>query len=508
MSQLLISGKVEKLRDYQLLKRKFDTGYLRQVDKFFSIEHGDRWLLVNSFFNRNVLETRDADTIALLDLFSEPLTFIVFLKKLSDRFRLNLSNPGKAELKKVAIYLSTTRVLIKYRFVVTEAFDEYAQLQKMRRFLVEMPRFVSIAFIITSLDCNFRCPDCFIYRGNWKKKFITRMTPEVFEYLHGFVMRMIPKGVKMRFPYSFYGGEPLLNKPMVEYASSRIRELEKQEMYGKITPEMSIVTNGSLIDDDSIRIFKAYDIHVAVSLDGVGSSHDANRIFPGRGGTFKMVLAGIRRLEKAGVKYNISWTIGPRNIDAVAKDIRWVAKHLKTKSIVFNIMRSLSGNTFRKEEEETFFKKMHHIYDVLRENGIKEGELQKYRFAGKKKWQMLPNPFSCPCCGGGKIVMRPDGKIGICQSGLVQDEVQWQTPEEIIDFLQDPIYLPRLARTPVFIKRCYQGCAYFGFCGGGCAYRVEKAKGTMYDACEDICMVERFLIERAIIEDYWEEPHI
>jgi uncharacterized protein len=330
------------------------------------------------------------------------------------------------------------------------------------------------------------------------------MTVDVFERLHDFVMRMIPKGIRMNLNYFFSGGEPLLNKPLVAYASKRIRELEKQGNYGKLAPRIEIVTNGSLIDDETIRILKAYDMRIDVSLDGVGVSHDASRVFPGGIGTFKQVLAGIRRLEKANIRYALSWTIGPKNIDAVVGDIRWIAKHLKVKIICFNIMQNMSGKAFPKEEEEgTFFEKMHGIYDELLKLGIVEDRLRRYRFAGKAKWRMQPFPFNCAAAGASQLVLRPDGKIGICHAGLMHEEAQWQTPEEITDFLQDPVYLEWLARTPAFIKKCYQECAYFGFCGGACAYHVKKAKGSMYDACEEECMVERFLIERAIIEDHW-----
>jgi uncharacterized protein len=505
MARLLAHKKVESLPDYRWLKRKFDTGYLRQIDKFITIQHRDRWLLANSFFLKDVLETRDADALALLDLFAEPLPFIVFLKKLSDRFRVNLSNPTTAELTRMKLLFSTTREFVNHRFVVTEAFNEQGGLQKMRQYVVGQPRFAGCAYIMMSLDCNFRCPGCFIYRGNWKQKPVSMMSPETFEHLHGFVMRMIPKGIKMEFTYVYYGGEPLLNKPVIEYAARRIRELQKEGKYGRIKPVMMIITNGSLIDDELIRIVKTYDIRIAVSLDGVGKAHDANRAFPGGGSTFKAVLAGIRRLEKAGIDYDIPYTVGPNNIDAVAKDVLWMVRHLKTKGIAFNIMRDLSGRIFQKEGEASFFKKMHHIYDVLLKHGITEGRLQQYRCAGKKRWQVLPHPFCCAAVGGGQFVMRPDGKIGICHWGVMQEgEPQWQTPEEIGEFLKDPVYLEWLARTPVFIKRCYEGCNYFGYCPGGCAYRASKAKGTMYDVSEDLCMVERFLMERAIIEDHWE----
>jgi len=505
MSNIHLNTRVKKLDDYKVISRIFGTGYLRKIDKIIQFKHKNCWLLVNTYFAKDVLETSNPQGLSLLEIFTEPIPFIVFLKKISNKFKINFSHPKEGDLEKLATLFAAARQFIKYRFVVKESFNEYRQLEEMRKEFIEKPQCLSVAYIIPSLDCNFRCPGCFIYRKSWEKKHSGTMRPEVFDHMHEFIMRFLPKHLPIEFSYIFYGGEPLLNKPFIEYASHRIQVLKSEGVYGKLKPRLGIVTNGSLIDEDSIRIFKKYHIIVSISLDGVGASNDANRIFPGGIGTFKTVLKGIRLLEDAKVKYGLSWTIGPSNIDSTARDIKWVVKHLKTREISFNIMQDMNGNLSQKMEESKYFKKMHRIYDVLRENNIIEGRLMRYRFAGKKRSTLLPYPFYCAAVGGGQFVLRPDGKIGICHAGLMQREEQWQTPEQIIDIFHDPVYLKWFARTPVFIKKCYQDCNYFSLCAGGCAYQVEKATGSMYDRIKNVCMVERFFMERAIIEDHSEK---
>lgn len=505
MSLLIMSDEIKKLRVYSDLRRKFGLALYRQIDRFITIKRGGRWLLVNSFFPRYVLETYDKRTLALLNLFSEPLSFVLFLKRLSYKFHLKYSSKSKKDIRKISLLLSTVETLLKYKYIVGQDFNEYAVLARMRQYLMKMSLFPNCAYIITSLDCNFRCPGCFIYRGEWKRKRDRMMTPETFDLLHSFVIKMIPKTVNMEFIYTFYGGEPLLNKAMIEYASRTIRRLKKKGAYGKLRPKLVIVTNGSLIDDDIIRIIKRYDIHMAVSLDGVGFSHDVNRVFPGGIGTFKAVLKGVRQLEKAGIQYNLSWTIAPGNIDSVARDVKWVANNLRTRAICFNVMQDITGTQFKKIDKKSFFKKMHHIYDVLRENNIEEKRLQRYRLSKRKSWELLPYPFYCSAVGGGQFEMRPDGKIGICHAGLMQKEDQWQTPGQISNIYRDPVYSQWYLRTPIFIKKCYQGCDYLSLCPGGCAYRVNKITGSLYDICDDVCTVERFFMERAIIEDFWKD---
>jgi uncharacterized protein len=67
-------------------------------------------------------------------------------------------------------------------------------------------------------------------------------------------------------PFSLFGGEPLL----VEKAD--LEEIWRWgfERYGV----NSVQTNGVLIDDDHIRMFKDYRVHVGISIDGPGELND------------------------------------------------------------------------------------------------------------------------------------------------------------------------------------------------------------------------------------------
>lgn len=502
MSALRVNPKIQRLTDYKYLERKFDTGYLRQIDKHLVVRRGRDVLIANSFFINNVLKTRDKRVLALLEIFSEPIHFVVFLDRVSRRFRINLKSPSSRSMRDLKDLLAATRELIRYRFVVSEDYNEYAQLKRLRELLVARPRFSAVVYVLAALDCNFRCPDCYIYRDGWKKKKESLMSTKVFDCEHEFVMRMLPRELRQPLAYIFYGGEPLLNKPLIAHVSNRVRSLQKSGEYGNLRPMISVVTNASLLDADFIKLCRGNRISIGVSFDGVGTVHDAQRIWHGGKGTFKDVLRSIRLLEKENFNHGLSWTVGPKNIDHVSHDIGWVVRNMRTRNIFFNFMTSFSGPPYGDISEADFFKKMHKIYDTMRKYGIREGRVSRYQMLDKKMKTFLPYPFYCAAVGGGQFVLRPDGKIGMCQAGLMNDEEQWETPEEIGGVLQDPERLRWLARTPVFMKKCYLDCAYFSRCPGGCAYGAEKNEGRMYDPCSFDCTIEKFLVERALIEDY------
>lgn len=68
-------------------------------------------------------------------------------------------------------------------------------------------------------------------------------------------------------PFGLFGGEALL---------MRLEDLEELWAWGfKRFGRNNLQTNGTLIDDDHIRLFKKYRVHVGISLDGPGELNDA-----------------------------------------------------------------------------------------------------------------------------------------------------------------------------------------------------------------------------------------
>jgi uncharacterized protein len=503
MTDFIISKKIRDLTDYKYLLRKFGNSYIRQVDHHFSCTCGDRMLLVNSFFLKNIIEVTDDLSSRMFGLLSHPMSLYYFLSRIASSFDLNFKSPDLHDIGQIKKILKSIRTLVKFKFIVPAEFNEYNELERMRKHVMSRRLHPYSIYIINSVDCNFRCPECFIYRGNFRNSdsIPPHMTEELFDKQHSNLLKMIPRNDDSFLSFTFYGGEPLTNVPLIKHAASKIRQLELTGIYGNYQPLITIVTNASLIDIDFVEVIKKYRIRVTVSFDGRKSSHDKSRLLAGGKSSFNKVLQGIRILEDNDIPYSLSWIIGPENIDATPSDLKWVAKHLNAKDIFFSFRRDINGHTFKDTSPEVFYSKMNKIYDSINDNGLNESRLLFYRRIFSKDLSIPPSPYYCAAAGGGQIVMRPDGKIGICHAGILQDEEQWQYPEDIGTFSQNPIFMRWLRRSPLFMKKCYLECAYFSRCPGGCPYWVEEATGSMYEPSDDSCMIECFLIERAICED-------
>jgi len=94
---------------------------------------------------------------------------------------------------------------------------------------------------------------------------------------------------------TFFGGEPLLNKPVLRFAveySQRLAKLHGKKIY------YSMTTNGTLLDDEVIGFIKRYNFGLMVSLDGPPEIHNAQCPDRQGNGTFDAASAGIKRLMK------------------------------------------------------------------------------------------------------------------------------------------------------------------------------------------------------------------
>ena len=150
-------------------------------------------------------------------------------------------------------------------------------------------------------DCNLRCVYCYANGGTYNSahgmisREVLDRTLDVF-YKEYYKIEMI----------QLFGGEPLMNREMLEYTCKRIRDIDDKR--GTKT-DIGLVTNGTLIDAEFIDLLKKYNISVTVSLDGAPAINDRLRIFPNGSGTGDVILKKMHMLEDAvGTHFGIEAT--------------------------------------------------------------------------------------------------------------------------------------------------------------------------------------------------------
>jgi uncharacterized protein len=111
-------------------------------------------------------------------------------------------------------------------------------------------------------------------------------------------------------PFSLFGGEPLLLPK---------RDLEELWKFGlQRFGQNSVQTNGSLIDDEHVQLFKLYQVRVGISIDGPGELNDARwagTLEATRAATERTVSA-IEKLSAEGIPPSLIVTLHRGNAAA------------------------------------------------------------------------------------------------------------------------------------------------------------------------------------------------
>ncbi len=148
---------------------------------------------------------------------------------------------------------------------------------------------------IITMHCNLECLHCYL-KGGGKNNFETiRVLPE--QVLDHFYLKYQPDVV------SATGGEPLLNKKMVELLGKVINK------YGGA---LEIVTNGTLITDEFVKKMKEINpkTFYQVSIDGLEDYHNYLR---NNSNAFKKAMEGIKIISKYGSRLKIRFTATNNN---------------------------------------------------------------------------------------------------------------------------------------------------------------------------------------------------
>ncbi|MBI4674112.1 MAG: radical SAM protein [Chloroflexi bacterium] len=150
-------------------------------------------------------------------------------------------------------------------------------------------------------DCNLSCVYCANQRAGTNGQ--SKATPELGELFINRVVEYIQtRQVKTNLTIEFTGGEPLLNFPVIKHTIDYAKDIWAPLNLPPI--DFSIVTNGTLVDDELIALILEYGaetVGISVSVDGTAMVHNVQRRFPSAKGSFDKAVTNLRRLQSAGI---------------------------------------------------------------------------------------------------------------------------------------------------------------------------------------------------------------
>lgn len=342
-------------------------------------------------------------------------------------------------------------------------------------------------------DCNLACKYCFAEEGEYQgKKDI--MSFDVGKAALDFLIKN--SGNRKNLEVDFFGGEPLMNfqvvKELVKYG-------RKQEKLHNKKFRFTLTTNGVLLNDDIMEFANQEMANVVLSIDGRKETHDHMRPFKKGAGSYELIVPKFQKFAESRnqTNYYVRGTFTRHNMD-FAEDVMHLAD-LGFKQISVEPVVAEEAMDYAIKEED--LSQLYDEYDKLATEMIsrhKEGK--DFNF-----FHFMIDLEGGPCvakrlsgCGSGTeyLAVTPWGDLFPCHQFVGNDEFYLGNVFEGIKHteIQDDF-----RGCSVYSKEKCKNCFARFYCSGGCMANSYNFHGSIHDAYDIGCALQKKRVECAIM---------
>lgn len=342
-------------------------------------------------------------------------------------------------------------------------------------------------------DCNLACRYCFAEEGEYHGR-RALMSFEVGKKALDFLIAN--SGNRRNLEVDFFGGEPLMNwevvKQLVEYGRS-------QEKIHNKNFRFTLTTNGVLLDDEIMEFCNREMSNVVLSLDGRKEVNDRMRPFRKGAGSYDLIVPKFQKFAESRnqTNYYVRGTFTRNNLD-FSRDVLHFAD-LGFKQMSIEPVVADPKEPYAIQEED--IPKILSEYDKLAVEYInrrKEGR-------GFNFFHFMIDLQQGPCvakrlsgCGSGTeyLAVTPWGDLYPCHQFVGQEKFLLGNVDEGITntAVRDEFKLCN-----VYAKEKCRDCFARFYCSGGCAANSYNFHGSITDAYEIGCQMQKKRIECSIM---------
>ena len=342
-------------------------------------------------------------------------------------------------------------------------------------------------------DCNLACRYCFAEEGEYHGR-RAHMSFEVGKKALDFLIAH--SGSRRNLEVDFFGGEPLMNWQVVKDLVAYGREQEKlHDKHFRFT----LTTNGVLLNDEIMDFANREMDNVVLSIDGRKEVHDYMRPFPKGKGSYDLIVPKFQKFadSRRQQKYYVRGTFTRNNLD-FSKDVLHLAD-LGFQQISVEPVVALPEEPYAIRQED--IPKICEEYDKLSAEMIRrEREGRGFQF-----FHFMIDLTGGPCvykrlsgCGSGTeyLAVTPWGDLYPCHQFVGEEAFLMGNVEEGIkrNDIQETF-----KGCNVYAKEKCQKCFAKFYCSGGCAANAYKFHGSINDAYDIGCELQRKRVECAIM---------
>ena len=342
-------------------------------------------------------------------------------------------------------------------------------------------------------DCNLACRYCFAEEGEYHGR-KAHMSFEVGKKALDFLIAN--SGSRRNLEVDFFGGEPLMNWQVVKDLVAYGREQEKlHHKHFRFT----LTTNGVLLNEEIMEFANQEMDNVVLSIDGRKEVHDYMRPFPRGKGSSDLIIPKFRKFAESRhqQKYYVRGTFTRNNLD-FSRDVLHLAD-LGFEQISVEPVVALPQEPYAIREED--IPKICEEYDKLAVEMIRRQREGK----GFQFFHFMIDLTGGPCvykrlsgCGSGTeyLAVTPWGDLYPCHQFVGEEEFLMGNVDEGIKRtdIQDTF-----KGCNVYAKDKCKECFARFYCSGGCAANAYKFHGSINDAYDIGCELQRKRVECAIM---------
>lgn len=186
--------------------------------------------------------------------------------------------------------------------------------------------------------CNLRCRYCYVQNDNVSEK-----KTSIFKVCSA-IKKVIDFNAKRGTKIILHGGEPLMSscKEIDDFLNMLV-EYAKQNEY-KLS--FSIQTNGTLINNNWVQVFRKYGVRIGISLDGCNEDQNAYRLDKTGNSVFSKVLDRLDFLKKNEMNPGVIFTVSKKHIGMEREMLNFI----QTKQIKCNIRPAFPMNEISSDQ--------------------------------------------------------------------------------------------------------------------------------------------------------------
>jgi uncharacterized protein len=314
--------------------------------------------------------------------------------------------------------------------------------------------------------CNLGCTYCYAQQGEFGAEAKNMSLDQAERAVDMLVNGAAPNA---RLNLSFLGGEPLLNRPVLQAATLRAAELAAQR---RVPISFSITTNGTLLTEADGDFFEQHSFAVTISLDGPRESHDALRPYKSGRGSFEKVMRNVAPLLSRQRRMQVSArvTVTPTNLELYKTLDAFVAAGFY--SVGFSPMLSAPNGSGEMQTAD-LEAMLGEMIDCGREFERRSMAGERYPFANmvnamREIQRGTHRPYPCGA-GAGYLGVSADGELAACHRFVGDKDGAMGSLARGVDETRQANWL---AERHVHRQEPCSTCWARYLCGGGCHHEV------------------------------------